>query len=411
MKTDIQTLVVSLVALFVFLVTTPVFAQNDQSIEVRVNSNTTDQSLNGTDVSYKFRIVSSGVRGKTRTPFGTVESTVGETVRLGSLASIPSKRTELLVSLPWGEYYRPVKRSEIKSGSIRVDVYPMGDNSDLTIAQHGILIQPLPGRIMVREVLTFNNESERMAGGVDNPLKLDLPDEVESVIPGPGMGSRNDLLQKGDRRHYRLLIPPGRSQLGYFYMIRTDADQFSMDRTVTRKTSQLVASIQSFESIDVSVEGLKKGNPPPRKSKKSGPKPVRFTGGDLSQGEKFSIRIDGLKDMKMSDAKKSKSRPDRTGSKSTSPETDRRPSSISTLNWPLILSIGFSFLIFVSAYGFVQYKLSGESDNGSLSRSFLLEEIARLDQEFDDGAIDEPYYKRTRRRWKKRAQETDESDE
>lgn len=367
-----------------------------------------EPSVQGEPIEARLRVAAAGVQQDPKYPLDTVSGSVGETFEMGTLKSSPKQRVELEVTLPWGRYYRTVSKQELSGGTIPLTVYPDGENVDLEVSRHGILVQPFPKRLMVREYVVFRNNSQSMAGGKDNPIEFKLPEGMQRVIPGPGMGKASELTKEGDVYRYHNLVPPGESMVGFFYMIKPGSNTYTLERTVTVPTGKLAVRIPSYEKLTVTTEQLQKVQRPDKSGKApSGHAPQIYRADNLESGETIRITFEGLNEISVPGGM------GKSGSKSGPPAGDdggmSRPSSFSNVSWPLILGIGFSVLIFVGSYGYVQYKLS-QGPVAGVGADFLIREIANLDQEFEDGAIDEAYYKRTRRRWKQKAEELDDDE-
>jgi hypothetical protein len=256
---------------------------------------------------------------------------------------------------------------------------------------------------MVREFVVLRNDGKGLAGGNQQPLMFDLPDDLSRVIPGPGMSGSEDLQPEGDQYRYQRKVAPGETIIGFFYMLRGSGDRYELTRRITMPTEQLVFSVPQYDALTVNPSGLREMED--GGSQKSGQNANIYGASGLTDGDTVGLTFTGLEDVSPMQGKKGKGRVQ----KGTDDAPTDRPSSFRNVSWPLMLGIGFSLLIFVGSYSYVQYRL-GNRPEGSVESEFLVQELARLDQEFEDGAVDEPYYKRTRRRWKEKLQET-ENDE
>ncbi len=388
-------------ALVALLVVTAGTGARGKTLRVHVDPDVPD--LRGETVSIRLKIMARGVGASPETPLGRVNGRVGETIPLGDLSSTPERPVELRVGLPWGSFYHPVPSEALESGTLRVPVYPPGDSENLSVLHHEVMVQPFPGRLMFREYIVFRNASRRMAGGSADPVTLDLPEGIEGVNTGPGLGSPADLVRRDGRHEYRLMLPPGRSIIGFYYMLRSDENAPSVTRRLTLPTRQLVYSIPSPPGLEVRAEGLSRSD---TSGRSGGRRTVRLTGEDLESGHRVQLSFKGLSEVDPS-AMRGPSRGDRGEQTRPAQERDRdegvAPSSLGAVSWPVLLGIGISLVVFAGSYGYVQYRLGNLSTGGR--SDFLVDEIARLDQEYEDGAIPEAYYRRTRRRWKKRARE------
>ncbi|MFB6226744.1 MAG: hypothetical protein ABEH89_00270 [bacterium] len=360
-------------------------------------------SLRGKNLTAELRVAPSGVQQEAKYPLQPASGVVGENFEMGKLDSKPQRRVELRVELPWGQYYRKVSSEELSRGTIDLTIYPHGDNSELTIKRHGILVQPFPKRMMSREYVVLKNSSQAMAGGPENPITFELPDGIQRIIPGPGMGKADEMKSKGGTYKYTNLIPPGETMIGFFYMIRPGSGSFTLNRSISLPTGAFAVRVPSYDNLNITTDDLKKA---PAKSGRgeqpSGHAPEIYRTRNLQPGDSIKISFEGLDEITPPGQMRggSSENPGSSGVK----ESSSRPSSFSNVSWPLVLGIAFSVMIFVGSYGYVQYKLAQAPASG-VSEDFVIREIANLDQEYDDGAIDEAFYKRTRRRWKQKAEE------
>lgn len=388
-----------LVALCLFLGT---IAGTASALEVRTIP--ADETVEGEPVTLKLKVSSRGVEEGPSFPGGPVEGTVGETLELEDPEGSSPGRVQLLVDVPWGSYFRDVSSEELEEGSLELTVHPADPSANVSVRRHGVLAQPFPGRLMFREFIVLHNDGDGLAGGENQPIRMNLPEDLSRVIPGPGMAGSEDLRTVDGNREYRRMIPPGESTLGFFYMISSSEDRYDVTRRITLPTDQLVFSVPKYDQLTVETEGLNR-----RTGSEKGPMAESwlYSAQDLEPGDSVKLSFEGLSDIAPMKGKK--------GSKKGSGETtveepdDRRPSTFRTVSWPLVFGIGLSLLIFVASYGYVQYRLRDREVAG-VNGEFLVQEIARLDQEYEDGAVDEPFYKRTRRRWKQKLEEIEDDE-
>lgn len=379
------------------LISTPGFA-------ITVNTEASEPSIKGEPITVNLKLASQGVEQGPSFPLDPAEGSVGESLELGDLDETEQRRAQLQVQLPWGSYFRDVTPQEIKNGTVDLVVYPSDPDAEVTVGEHGVLVQPFPRRVMIREFVVLKNNGDGLSGGENNPIEFDLPSEVERIIPGRSMADREDLVREETNFRYRKLVPPGETVLGFFYMINVSDDTYRLDRTVRLPTERILYRIPEYDSLNVQAQGLERASVG-KQSKKSSPS-SQFMASNLDVGDEVSLTFEGLNQISP------KSGMDSSRAKESQKKNDDpldRPSTFSSVSWPLMIGIGFSLFIFVVSYGYVQYRLAGSTESG-ISEEFLLDEIARLDQEYDDGAIPEAYYKRTRRRLKSRVEELD-SDE
>lgn len=371
-----------------------------------VQTEAANSDLEGEPVTLRLKVSSGGVGDEPSFPLGPAQGTVGETIDLGTLDSQPDRQTQLLVEVPWGSYFRDVSLDELSEGSVRVTVYSDDPSAEVTVDRHGMLVQPFPGRVMIREFLVLRNDGDGLAGG-DQSLTFDLPDDLSRIIPGPGMSGSEDLQQEGNEYRYQKKIAPGETIVGFFYMLESPGDRYELTRRMTIPTERIVFSVPKYDALTVEPSGLQKMGGGP--DTKSGRDADIYGARDLRTGDTIGLTFTGLDDVSPMQGKKAKGKSGGRTGRDQAEENNTRPSSFRNVSWPLMLGIGFSLLIFIGSYAYVQYRLQERSEE-SVESEFLVQELARLDQEFEDGAVDEPFYKRTRRRWKKKLQES-ESDE
>jgi len=367
-----------------------------------VETSVTDDSLSGIEAELELTLVSTGVGQQAEAPLGRSSVVLGESVDLGELSEVPQRPAQLRVELPDETFYYTVSPGELQSGTINLEVHPRSDQGDPRLEEHNLLVQPFPRRMMVREILVIRNSTNARIGGTQQPLRIPLPDGAERFNPGPGFGSEADYRFREGELEYRVSLAPGRTIIGFFYIISTDEDPYTMVREIAYPTDRYILNTMTGEEITVDVTGLESVGGGSGQSP-SGSK--QFVGENFSAGDRIEVTWEGLEQMEMPSMGPGMDPPGSspsTSSPSTPPvETETaRPNSFSSVSWPVFLGIGISLLMFAGAYGYVQFSVRQQEDN---LEEFLVEEIARLDQEFEDGAIEKPYYRRTRRRWKNEA--------
>lgn len=371
---------------------------------LRVETSVTDDSLRGVKVDLELTLVSTGVSQEAEAPLGRSSVKLGESVDLGELTEVPDRPAQLRVELPDETFYHTVSPGELESGTINLEVHPQTNQGEPQLEEHNMLVQPFPKRMMVREILVIRNSTNARIGGNQQPLQIPLPEGAQRFNPGPGFGSESDYQFRDGQLRYRVSLAPGRTVVGFFYIISTDDDPYTMLREIAYPTGRFVLNTMTGEQVSVDVTGLESVGSGTAQSRSES---RQFVGENFSPGDRVKVVWEGLEDMEMPAMGPGMESPGSPPSSSASPSTPplnsetSRPSSFSSVSWPVFLGIGISLLIFAGAYGYVQFSVRQRQDG---IEEFLIEEIARLDQEFEDGAIEKPYYRRTRRRWKSEAQ-------
>lgn len=371
-----------------------------------VNTSTEVAELRGTEVELTLTLVATGVGQESETPLGTSTVAVGNSVDLGTISDTPTRPTQLLVELPDGTFYRTVRPGELRNGIVELQIHEKGPSDSLRVQEHSVLVQPFPNRMMIREVVVFRNPTDHRVGGEDSPVEIDLPEGATRFNPGPGFGTDADYRLEDGKLTYNVQLAPGRSIIGFFYLVMPEGNQYTMVRRPSWPTDRFIVNTMTGDSVSVSTEGFRSVTNP-RGRAPSG-RADQYVAESVSVGQQLSLTWNGLNNMSppgsMGDGATPPMAEGPTGEQATSDnQTEQRPSSLSSVSWPVFIGIGISLLVFAGSYGYVQFHLK-ELDPG-LGEEFLIEEIARLDQEFEDGAIDEAYYNRTRRRWKSKAHE------
>ncbi|MFB6356898.1 MAG: hypothetical protein ABEJ65_10335 [bacterium] len=367
-----------------------------------VKTRPAEPALQGAEISVSLMVLPAGVSQDPKYPLGTTTGTVGETLELGTLDTVPRQPVQLKVELPGGRFFKTINTRQLRQGSTTVSVYSVGTSKGIKMAQRRMLLQPFPKRLMVRDMVVVENQSQSFVGGSDDPFVVDLPGVPDGVRPGPGISGKADWSLSDSLLKYQPYLKPGRNLLGFSYMIRTK-DSLEWKYSPSHSLASIQISIPEMDGLTIETEGFKR-----QSSGKSGKRSmVQLQAKNISPDDQLQIQLKGLNNLSMKKGPMASSKRPGSSTDQKSSSTGR-PSSTDSTNWAVIVSIVFSLLVFVTAYGYVQWQLGETSE--VLDRSFVLEEIARLDQEFEDNAIDEPYYKRTRRRWKK-AIDTPDSDE
>lgn len=382
-----------------FLVSTSVGA-------VTVHTEAGTPQLEGKPVTLELFRVSMGVEETDNSVGQSVETEIGESVDLGPINSTGGEPMQLRVDLPDGSFYHSIRPQQLQQNKIELTVHPLGPTRGLTVEEHSVLVQPFPRRMMVREIVVFQNPTQHRVGGPENPVKISLPEGATRFNPGPGFGPQTDYQLDDGTLRYRVSLAPGRTIIGFFYMVTTEEDPYRMQREVVHPTRRFILNTMIGDSVTVKASGLQE-----IESASGGPARSRqYIAENLSAGDQFSMTWSGLQEMELpsmgTPGPPGNGSPNAPDQATKTGDEQPRPNSFSSVSWPVFLGIGISFLMFAGAYGYVQFSVRQQGE-GDLT--FLVEEIARLDQEYEDGAIEKPYYRRTRRRWKNKARELDEN--
>lgn len=352
-----------------------------------------------------------GFRGGAETVLGPQEIPVGETAELGKLEIGPGQTPDLLVETDRTRYVQPITPREVEQGVVTVTVGAGQSEGPIQVETHHQVIQPFPARIMVREMVFLRNESDQPISG--DQVRFEIPDGVDQVHVGQGFRGSEDLVRDGNTIGPEMDISPEVTALEWFYAVPA-GNETQIGRTLNLPTAELQVRVPEMDGLELDYENLEPGESPDSGQQNM----TLLEARDLSEGSTYALTLSGLDDLDMSgmgpmanqggdapsDGASGPPGGGPSGPSGEPPQADWHPGQqggqdTGGLNWPLILGVVFSLLVFVGSYAYVRFTL-GEA-KPAVDRDFVIEEIARLDEARENDVIPEEYYEETRDRLKR----------
>lgn len=257
--------------------------------------------------------------------------------------------------------------------TVQVKVYDTTTNDAvITVLSAHTVVLPEPGDLSILEVYTIANTSDRTyigagqaneAGGpgLTFPLPakwtgLELGGDISGQTPDLGSGS------------FSVAMPvfPGQTQAFYTYDVKTDSGKYTYSRKVYYPTLSYDLMV-SGDSISVDSNQLSKGSP----VELAGSRFVSLAGDNLTAGSTIVATLSGL-------------------------VSARRGFSLMWTGLALVALgvVAVASMVFLGKRMTAAEVPSGEVEN--MDESLLVEAIAVLDDDFEDGKIDSESYQRRR---------------
>lgn len=283
--------------------------------------------------------------------------------------------------------------------SLPLNVYETTTSDEaITVERfHFIVLSDHPGFFSILELYQFSNHGERAyVGAVDRDglrqtVRMALPAGAQDlVLQGGTLGV--DFLETDEGLAATSPIVPGVEtfDVAFVYIVSYSGKTLNLDRPLyyagTSVNGLLVDVGATLESDALTFAGERAIQ---------GQTFLQYTGQDLKAGETLPIRLGGLDEIKF------------VSSASGPPGDPTMVTSIglkqTTLLW-MILGLGGTAVVFGLAYPSLRPRLRSEalaSEGGLvLERQRLLLTLARLDQAFEAGELNETVYRRARARRK-----------
>lgn len=335
-----------------------------------------------------------------KTLAGPKSGKTGETFQFELPSEAYDQRLHLKIRVPEGTFYRQLSAEELKNERYRLTVPPFRKQVDVNVREHDVVIQPHRGQLIVREILVLDNPSESLTGG-DDSLWVDLPDGSYQVTPGMGVSGRDELDTHPKGLSYTPLIPPGETQIGFFYLIPFQGNRYQLTKEVPVPTRRLAFAVPTTKGLTVRSKRLKELNRDNNRNR-------LFVRSNMAGGEKVKFSLEGIGKVNMTRGE-GPAAPTGQPEGAEGPQRKQSP-AWSNVNNLILLAVLVILLLFAGGYIYVLYRPDPDSSAES-DRSFFIEEIARLDQLYEDDRIPEEYYENTRRRWKEAARQGQVTDD
>ena len=318
----------------------------------------------------------------------------------------PVANPMLVVVYKGGIYQKKLDTGKAEQ-QVSLTVYEPTRNPDtIRIQRHHMPLQRSGDRLRVSEIIRFQNTGDRTyigPEGFNKSIPITLPENVHQV-QGARQGSDSEA--SGDGNTYWLsktVSPGGMVTARVSYHLPLDGS-LTLERQVDYPTSSFffVARKQGLQITSTSSNLQKRSRSAP-----SGKGDVvQITGNSLSKGDTVSVT---LKPAGTSASGNMSSGATGEGAGGmTQTETSETDSSEKGMTYLMIiigvvaglsLIVSFSAIVLMYRSGSSQGLESSEDD---LSREMLVEEIAQLDQDLEDGKINEEYHEERRARLKSR---------
>ena len=287
--------------------------------------------------------------------------------------------------------------------SVPVNVYETTtSDEDIKVERfHFIVIGEQPGFFSVLELYQFSNLGERAYVGTVNEegfretVRMALPAGAQELtLQGGVLGV--DLLETDEGLVATSPIIPGEEafEVAFVYIAPYSGKTLDLDRPLyydTASVNGLVTDVGAkLESETLSYDGERAAQ---------GQTFLQYTAQDLATGETLPIQLVDLDKIEFP----STSEPTDGASATASPVMPSSGLSQTTLLW-ITLGLGGLAIVFVLAYPSLRPRLIGEAPASqsdlTRERQRLLLTLARLDQAYEAGDLNETAYRRARARRK-----------
>jgi len=283
--------------------------------------------------------------------------------------------------------------------SLPINVYEAADSDEAIRLErlHFIVFGDQPGFFTVLELYQFSNQGDRAyvgsldQDGVRQTVRMALPAGAQDLSLQRGaLGV--DFVETDDGLVATSIVVPGQNtfEAAFVYALPYSGAELSLDRPLYYDTASINALVldmgAKLDSAALSFGGERTAQ---------GQTFLQYDGQDLKAGQTLPIRLYELDKVEFTGA-----------SETPAEESAVMPSTAvkqATLLW-LMLGLGALALIFVAFYPRLRARLRGEVLVGQADlareRQRLLLTLARLDQAYEAGQLNEPVYRRARARRK-----------
>ncbi len=254
---------------------------------------------------------------------------------------------------------------------VEITVYDSTTSDEaIKVAMSHMIVYIEPGVLLVKEFYLFVNEADRTYIGLrevdadtKETLRFSLPDEATELQPTSGL-MECCIYTSDDGFIDTMPILPGPKEVTYSYKVNYDSGTHTFSRRINYPTDSFNFLVQG-EGIEVAADQLTAEEP----LNIDGVWFNHFSGGDFTPGDTLVAQLSGL------------------------PET----ASQGTLTWVALMlavltgSFGFGYLL-------KRRRLQPVSTKDSPDQKIhkLLVELARLEDDFEDGKIEEEIYRKLR---------------
>ncbi len=282
--------------------------------------------------------------------------------------------------------------------SLSLNVYETTtSDEDITVERfHFIVLGDQPGFFSILELYQFSNQGDRAYVGTVNEeglretVRIALPSGAQNLfLQGGTLGV--DFLETEDGLVATSPVVPGKETLeaAFFYAVPYSGKTLSLDRPLYYDTALVNGLLldlgAKLESDVLAFDGERSAQ---------GQTYLQYTGQNLKAGETLSIRLNDLDKIEFASSSGS------SGDSAVLPSAGLKQT---TLLW-IVLGLGAIATAFGLAYPSLRSRLRGETLVGesdlTQERQRLLLTLARLDQAYEAGDLNETVYRRARARRK-----------
>jgi hypothetical protein len=290
--------------------------------------------------------------------------------------------------------------------SLPLDVYETtGDDTAITVDRfHFIIMSDQPGMFAILELYQFSNQGDRAyVGSLDKDgrretVRVALPEGAQSLsLQGGTLGV--DFLQAGSSLVATSPVVPGTDtfDMAFMYALPYSGKTLSLNRPMYYTTTS-VNGLMLDAGDKLTSDALTFVGQRPVQDQTY----LQYSGENLKAGAVLALQLDDLDKMKFASPSSSAGPDSPDNSAAASPAGEDL--SQTTLLW-LILALGGIALLLGLAYPRLRPRLRGEvaaapEGDPALEQQRLLLTLARLDQAYQAGRLNEAVYRRVRARHK-----------
>ncbi len=340
------------------------------------------------------------------TRFQTMEKT--HRIQLNKPVSSPM----ILVVYKGGIYQKKLEGNKSEQ-TVDMTVYePTRNRNSLRLQRHHIPIQRREDKLQVSEIMIFQNTGDRTYVGPDGfeqSIPVTLPDKANHV-QGARPDSEGDANRKSNRYWLSKTVPPNRAvsaQVTYHLPFRSSV---TLERKIEYPTETFFFAVgEGGVNITNTSSNLEKSSRTAPSGKRD---MIKLTGRNLSAGDTVSVTFEPAGPAPSagsatagSDANSGVSGGGTAGSKAGTPGSGE-----GEMNYLfIVVGVLAGLALIVSLMAVVlMYRTRNRQGPGGVSeandagapRDLLIEEIAQLDQDLEDGNISEEYHRKRRSRLK-----------
>jgi len=241
------------------------------------------------------------------------------------------------------------------------------NKADITIESHHIVIETIDGELIVTDAVLLNIH---YIGNLDETISLSIPEGFTNLELLSGL-NEDSLIKEKDRIRDTRKIQEGKRQIAFRYKLRIKGDTYHLPLNIYYDTRVFYLLVKNLELnisgehlIDEGLLDMGKG------------KYHAFSVESLKKGKKTAISIHGL-------------------------GKQGRRQKILVIAIPLFIAL-IIFAIYILKKGKSEELIPTPSDSLIEKKNSLISTLANLDEEFENGEIDESTYMELRKEYKEK---------